>query len=64
MEDALSIIGSICSIISLIITIVVANYVYQLNKTISNSEHDTRNKVKVESSEIGGDFTGRDKNSN
>lgn len=56
MEFTLSTVADICGIIGFIISLVAIGGVIKINKRINS------NNVNVKSTTIGGDFTGRDKN--
>ena len=62
--EALNFVGSICSILSLLISLFLFNYLIQIKKELTHSDQNTSNKVKVKSTKIGKDFTGRDKLTN
>ena len=56
MELSLSTIADICGIVGFIISLVAIGGVIKINKRINS------NNVNVKNTDIGGDFTGRDKN--
>jgi hypothetical protein len=58
MDFSLSTIADICGIIGFIISLITLGGVIKINKKINS------NKVNVKNTNIGGDFTGRDKNVN
>lgn len=56
MELSLSTIADICGIVGFIISLIAIGGVIKINKRINS------NNVTVKKTDIGGDFTGRDKN--
>lgn len=59
MASWISIVANICGILGFFISIFAVSKVYNIKKQIKNS-----NKVSVKDTKVGGDFVGRDKNTN